>query len=325
MKNAAPLRKYHAPKIWLRWGGVAVLSSGIAALLYAAVELSHIDKLEDAPLIVLVTVNTLFIYQFAAFLAPRLGRMFEEFPTAGQDPQGTVNHLLGDFRTIVPGILFAVFIAFSVWQINPWRGDETLRWTLCAFLFVNNLIIGCIITSIFRFWQTIHSELKQLDLRVLNLNRAPLVNLLKINSQIVMATAFVSCLAIFSVALSNYAIDPVIAVFSGCSLLMVVATYAVPILPLSNMLAKRKAEELDRLERLIEAHVRNLTGQPPRSDLLDAGKKLPELDDLIKARDLVSHVRTLPPGGQISVSAAAIVTFLSLMPTFIDYAMSKLP
>ncbi|MEO9648642.1 MAG: hypothetical protein ABJ360_21200 [Roseobacter sp.] len=316
---------YHAPPGWILWGGWAVLASGAAAVLYASFEIWRIGTLDDAALIMLVTANTLFIYRFGIFIAPRLGEMFEEFPSARSDPQATVNHLLGDKTVILPGFLFAAGIAFAIWQIDPWRGDRALRLGLAAFLFVNNLIVGCIILAIVRFWRAVLADLKGLDLRVLNLNRPPTITLLRINSQIVMATAFVASLAIFSVVFSNYNFDPIIVIFSTCTLLMVIATYAVPILPLSNVLAEKKAAELDRLERLIEARVRQLTGLEAQHDFTHDLTDIPDMRDLLEARDLVQRIRTLPPGGQISVSAAAIITFLSFMPSLIDYAMSKLP
>lgn len=39
---------------------------------------------------------------------------------------------------------------------------------------------------------------------------------------------------------------------------------------------------------------------------------------------MISAVRTLPPGGQVSVSAAGIVTFLSFLPSIIDYILNNL-
>ena len=52
--------------------------------------------------------------------------------------------------------------------------------------------------------------------------------------------------------------------------------------------------------------------------------KLPELADLQDAQAVVQGVHTLPPGGQVSVSAAGIVTVLSFLPAFIDYIVNKL-
>lgn len=324
MTAPLPPAHYHVPPYWVRAGGWAVLLSALAAAIYAAIEVTQIGRLRDAALIVLVTTNTLFIYRFGIHIAPRLGRLFAEFPVAGRDPQGAVNHLLGDKKTVVPACIYSGFIAFSVWQIDPWRDDAVLGLWLCLFLFMNNLIVGTVIISIARFWQLVLRELGTLDLRILNLHRAPMIDLLRINSQIVMATALVTCLSILSLVLSDYAIDPIILVFSISALAMVVATYAVPVLPLANLLAAKKAEELDRLERMIDARIRHLANEPPRDDLGREIDQLPSLDDLVEARNLVMKVRTLPPGGQISVSAAAIVTFLSFMPTLIDYTMRKL-
>ncbi|MCV3271717.1 hypothetical protein [Roseobacter sinensis] len=323
MTDTAATARVDPPGYWVQAGGWAVLASALVAGIYAGIQVARIGGLKDAALIVLVTANTLFIYRFGIHIAPRIGAMFDEFPQARRDPQTAVNHLLGDRATALPAIVFSGFIAFAVWQIDPWRDVPELTVWLCMFLFVNNLIVGTVIVAIARFWQAVLRELPTLDLRVLNLNRAPMITLLRINSQIVMATALVTCLSILALVLSDYAIDPIILVFSLSALAMVVATYAVPILPLSDLLAAKKAEELDRIERLIDAHVRRLSHQPAREDLGGDVETLPSLGELVNARDLLLKVRTLPPGGQISVSAAAIVTFLSFMPTLIDYAMRK--
>ncbi len=324
MSHDAHAQVFHAPAYWVRVGGWVVLASALVAGLYAGIEVAYIGTLKDAALIVMVTANTLFIYRFGIHIAPRIAAMLQHFPQASRDPQARIDHLLGDRATAFPAAVYAGFIAFSVWQIDPWRETPELSLWLCAFLFVNNLIVGTVIVGVARFWQLVLSELPELDLRVLNLNRPPMITLLRINSQIVMATALVSCLSILAVMLSDYAIDPIILVFSISALAMVVATYAVPVLPLSNLLAAKKAAELDRIERMIDAHVRNLSNQPARDDLGCDIETLPSLGELVDARDLLLKVRTLPPGGQISVSAAAIVTFLSFMPSLIDYAMRKL-
>jgi len=47
------------------------------------------------------------------------------------------------------------------------------------------------------------------------------------------------------------------------------------------------------------------------------------MDKLVEARDMIIAVRTLPPGGQISMTAAGIVTFLSFLPTIIDYVVNN--
>jgi hypothetical protein len=225
-------------------------------------------------------------------------------------------------------VAFASFIALVVWNVDPWSGQEltrNLRAWLCVFLFFNNLVIGAALFAILTFWHVLLRDLDHIEISILNLSSPALCALLKVNSRLVMGAAVVSSLAVCSIPLSSATMNPVTKVFSGFTFAFVVATYAVPILPLSNVLSARKAAALDRIEKLIEAHVRIRSGQPPRHDLPIDTDSLPPLSDLIEARDIVAQVRTLPPGGQFSVSAAAIVAFLSFLPTLIDYAISKLP
>ncbi|MFK7869095.1 MAG: hypothetical protein AB8B58_07635 [Roseobacter sp.] len=319
--------KYRAPREWVLWGGAASLLAAVAAFAYAVIEHELAGQITDAPLIVLITLNTLIIYRLGCSISKDLGRLFFYMPKAGQDPQGTVDDLLGSPRILLGAILFASFAATAVWNVDPWQSaeqPEQMRLWLCVFLFCNNLIVGAVLVAIVRFWHVLLRELEEIEISILNLASPFLCALLKVNSRLVMGTALVASLAVCSIPLSDYTMNPVTKVFSGFSLLLVIATYAVPILPLSNLLATRKAEALHRLEKQIDAHVRHRSKLPPKPGMPAAVKDLTPLKDLIEARDLVSHVRTLPPGGQFSVSAAAIITFLSFLPTLIDLALDRL-
>ena len=46
---------------------------------------------------------------------------------------------------------------------------------------------------------------------------------------------------------------------------------------------------------------------------------LRKLNELREAQGIISGIKTLPPGGQISVSATAFVTALSFLPAGIQY------
>lgn len=316
---------FRAPQAWVVWGGAATLLGALAALAYAIVEIRVTGGLADAPLIVLVTLNGLIVYRLGASIAKDLGVLFSYMPEAGKDPQRSVDLLLGNRALVFVGLCFGAFMAIAVWNIDPWTGAEqpvVMRAWLCIFLFASNLIIGAVLLAIVHFWHILLNELERIEISVINLSSPVLCALLTVNSRLVMGTAVVCSLAVCSVPLSSYTMNPVTKFFSGFALLVVIATYAVPMLPLSNVLSARKAAALDRLERLIEAHVAQRSGLAPPPGTPET---LPPLGELIEARDIVDKVRTLPPGGQFSVSAAAIVAFLSFLPTLIDYAISKLP
>lgn len=209
--------------------------------------------------------------------------------------------------------------------------DPLLAKLLALFVFSGNLIIGAAIAFIGRFWWTVLKRLDDIDLRILNLSREPLPALLRTNSLVVTITALVSSLSILALILAGFAFELTAMVFSLSSMMLVVATYAVPILPLSNRLREVKSAELNAVEQRIEAILRTRSGLPQRADgplTGPNGEVLPpetlgELSDLLETRKIIHDIQTLPPGGQVSVSAAGIVTFLSFLPTLIDFILKN--
>ena len=325
------------PALWRRAGIRLLAATSLLGLIYAVVELYTVwddlcplnERLRtegcaitDLPLILIVIANNAIIYRFGSYIAGPLGQLFAHLPDFEAAPQKGVDSILGHRWSVPFGLLYTAILAGGAWLLNPWPEHPNLRWLFALFLFSGSVYVGMGIFAILQFWRLVLRHLAQFDLRLMNLSRAPLTDILRINSRIVMVTAIVASLAILSVVLAGYQTGPLIIVFSMFALCIVVATYAVPILPISNLLLVQKSRELDRVERLIEAHLRRLTGErdrpllPGEEPLPD---KLPELPKLIEARDIIAAIRTLPPGGQISVSAAAIVTFLSFLPSIIDY------
>lgn len=311
------------PRLWRSYGRAAVAATVVLALLYARTEWVLRGDIADIALIVLVTINAGVVYQFGHRVAPHLGEMFHDLPTTAANPQGAVNDVLGNPWILPFGLCYGALIGGGVWILDPWSSPDLRLW-LAGFVFCGSVITGMGVFAVFRFWGALLHALPEMDVRILNLSRAPLPAILRVNSQVVMVTALVASLAILSVVLAGYDRDPVVILFSAFSLTLVAATYAVPIIPLSNRLITAKVETLNQIEPLIEAHIRDRSHQPRRADHPHPDKPLPDLDKLIEARDMISAVRTLPPGGQVSVSAAGIVTFLSFLPTIIDYIANKL-
>ncbi|SHL37822.1 hypothetical protein SAMN05444414_11254 [Roseovarius marisflavi] len=321
MNRAAHITR--PPRLWRSYGRAAVAATAFPALLYGYTEWTIRSDIADFVLIILVTINAGVVYQFGHRIAPGLGDMFRDLPATATDPQGAVDDILGNQWMLPFGLCYGAVIGGGAWMLDPWHTPDLRLW-LAGFVFCGSVITGMGIFAVLRFWHALLQALPQMDLRILNLSRSPLPAILRINSQIVMVTAVVASLAILSVVLAGYDRDPVVILFSLFSLFLVAATYAVPVIPLSNRLMSVKVEALNQIEPLIEAHIRDRSNQPRRADHPHPDKPLPDLDKLIEARDMISAVRTLPPGGQVSVSAAGIVTFLSFLPSIIDYILNKM-
>ncbi len=312
---------FRLPAYWTGLGSAALAGTVVTGLLYGWKQFALCGTIADLALIVLVMFNAGLILVFARLIAPALRDMFRAFGFPAETAEEATTRIFRHPFVPATGLLLAVVISRAAWLIDPWGGQEPFRTTLSAFLFAGNLLPGMGIAAILLYWLRVVRALPTLDFRVLNLNRPPLLPFLIVNSRVVMVTATISCSAVIGLLFSKFEPENLsVVVFSIFALAMAALAYLVPIVPVSNMLRACQSAELDRIERLIEAHVRRLAGEPPRADGPGADEKLPPLDELVKARDLVAAVRTLPPGGQISVSAAAFVTFLSFLPTLLDYA-----
>ncbi len=354
-------RDYEIPGNWARFGGIFVGLTLVSGLAYAGAEVLTTCGVRDAILIVMVSLNAIIVYATGYMLAPRLGKMYEHVPETSADPQRWIALTLASRWALPAAMIWALVVALGFYIFDPWgrqtapvgevikpllpslvpMGDpgpqeiclkETPRALLnglgALFIFCGNLIIGMAVAAIVRFWIVVLGKLDLMDLRILNLSHEPLPALQRANSLIVMVCALVASLSMMGLILSGFVISDTLALHVMGTLIVVMAAYAVPILPLSNRLRALKSEALDHVETRIEAHLRDRSGLPPRVDgpLADPETpggfrpldSLPPLDVLLESRDLIRAVRTLPPGGQVSVSAAAIVTVLSFMPAVLD-------
>jgi len=301
------------PRNWILFGKVGLGCSVVLAALYILVQWAQLGTIGDAGLIACVILNTAAVLVFGFHITPHIAEMLDAIPDAAQPLQARVDAILNHPWAIPFALLYAASIGIGSWVVDPHGENGTFRALLSLYLFAGNLMIGFGFFAILRFWAVFLTTLPSLQFRILNLNRPPLPAILRVNSKIVMITAFVASMSVVGVVLSNFELAGLTVLHSGFTLALVVATYAVPVLPLSNVLRRRKSEELDVIERMIVAHVEGMPHGKTDPDL-------PELSRLKEAKAMITAVQTLPPGGQVSVSAAAIVTFLSFLPTLIEYA-----
>ena len=317
-----------APPLWREFGLIScLLTLGMAgAYLYDQWRLLAADipdpvaraaALRDVPLVVFVSLNACVVYGVGLYLARNLAELLYHLPPRGAiadlDLQARVNRILAHPPAVICGVLWGAAIALAAQTLIEWPQGSALRTGLSLFLFCGNLMIGFAVWAIGRYWVGFLRELPHVPLNVLNLAREPVPAFLRFNSRVVLVAATVGCLSILGLALSNYASTPPVIFFSVYAFLAVGLAYAVPIVPLSNLLLRKKVEELEKIDAQIALHVAAATDPD-----LDADS-LPPLGPLQQARGIVEKVQTLPPGGQISVSATAFVTGLSFLPAAVQY------
>ena len=306
------MREFVLPPLWRRLGQIGLLATGISGIIFALSMPWAPASLGLLAFALIIGANAAFVYMFGSHITPHLVEMLNDFPDDGRSVQTSLNGILGHPAAVPAAIAYAAAIGIGVWLANP-TGDPALRAPLSLFLFAANLTVGMGFLAILRFWTVFLIALPKLDLHILNPSRPPLPACLRVNSKVVMITALVASLSLLALVVSGLPLEGAVGLYSAFTLCFVGATYAVPVLPLSNRLKRLKSDALDRVEAQIAAH----------ADALLAGRSASDLPDLARLKDtqaMIKAVQTLPPGGQVSVSAAGIVAFLSFLPTLIDYA-----
>jgi hypothetical protein len=312
------VRHIKAPALWRIFGlGACALTLGSGSV-YLVLQAGAEAPLTDLWLVIVVTLNAAAVYGVGWYLARNLAELLHHLPVTERVKaltlQERVDRILAHPPAVGLGIAWGLLVATLAQAIVPWaRGTELHRWFM-IFVFSGNLMIGFAIWAVLRYWIGFLQALPAVELNVLNPSREPMPAFLRFNSRVVLLAAFVGSMAIFSLAASGYDGSLPIVAFSVFSLALVGATYAVPIVPLSNLLGREKARALDAIEAQIATRIAAVTDP----DVDTTGLK--SLEDLRAAQALVAEIRILPPGGQISVSATAVVTALSFLPAIIEYA-----
>ncbi|WP_436398218.1 hypothetical protein [Roseobacter sp. S98] len=288
------------------------------AIIYLWLEATAGVPLSDWALVALVVINAYVVYVFGLHISRDLAEMLLHLPRPdfvpdGLDIQGRVNRIIAHPPAVLAGILYGAALGAGAYIIAPHQTNETLRIAFGLFVCAGSSMIGFGLWAIFRFWRGFLRVLPTLELDILNLSKEPVPAFLRFNSRVVLLCAFVGSMAILGLALADYKSTPPIIIFSICTFLTVGATYAVPTIPLSNRLNRLRSEELDKIEQQISRHVAALSDPNVNTE------GLRKLNELREAQGIISGIKTLPPGGQISVSATAFVTALSFLPAGIQY------
>jgi hypothetical protein len=303
---------------WRLAGRLILVAVFLAALVYLLVQWRLLGRLGDPVFVGVLVANAVTIYRVGDFLQPGLVHLFDVLggPLTGTAAQRAI---FDAPAALLAAPAFAAIVTAGAAAIAPWH-DLALDTALCGLVFAANLIVGLALHALWTYWRLTRMAVAALDLRILHLSQPAISLLLRTNSVIVLATAVVATLAVLAVILSKFVANPLTLAFSAFSLLVIAAAYVIATQPISARLIALKQTELDRLDGLIDAQYRAATGDDAPAPPSPAPRA--DLDTLLALRDRVRMVRTFPPNGEFSLSTAAWVTFLSFLPTLVDYLLT---
>ncbi|SFR08914.1 hypothetical protein [Poseidonocella sedimentorum] len=291
--------------LWTRTGGLSIAASAVLAVIYLNQPFD--DDIERLIFVGCLLANAAVAFLTGLYLQPRVRELFDllETDTTGTEARARI---FGDWRGVAFGLLFGLTIAFVGTRFST--DGPALPWAF-ALLTAVNVIIGFALYAIVRYWILIHRAMAAKPFRILALSRPDLTVFMLINGMITFGAAGISCLAVLSLRFSPLELGTIAPVFSVFSVLIVVASYCVPLFQLGNRLHMEKRREMMRIETMVVALTDTLDG---RND----AEKQAELKALLAFRDAIAAVKTFPPNGEFSFSATVTAVVVSFIPVLLE-------
>ncbi|WP_342078402.1 hypothetical protein [Yoonia sp. SS1-5] len=313
--------------LWRLISWISIGTAILVGLAYVAAQIAFFGRVADPLFVFIIALNTCIGAIFGFQFETRLRALIVAFNAQEEDAARKMEigrafrNIFNDIFAIPAAICFACFIAGWVYLLAPWAGTGTpdqaraLNWLLTVFLFCGNLMIGYGLYCILRFWLLSARRISKIKLNIFNPTRPDIAIYQDITKRIVILVAVVATLAVISLPLSVITVGVTAFLFSLSALATVMATYLVPMLPLTAKFQETRVTELNRVEKHIDAVYEQMV------DADDPGAYRGKMDELVALREQVRKIKTLPPGGEFSIFTAVGVSILTFLPTIFEHLL----
>ncbi|MDA7424059.1 hypothetical protein [Thalassococcus lentus] len=311
-------------KGFFRVGPIALLLALVAAVFYL-VRVGNIAperSTQEAFFVGTLIANSAAALFLAGALGRQVGGFFEMMSPGSGGP--VLDRIFNQRGNLVIAAILTLLIAGSVWSIAPWSAEAYakpgLDGPLVILLLLVNVPIGLAVGALVHYWWEAYRAWTGEDLRIFPLPRKKLVRYTMINTTTTVTAAVIACSTFLGLRVSVLQPDLAIIVFSVVSLMLVGATYVVPLFSLSTRLHLSKHDLLGE----IEEELAHCFQAQHADDLQGKGDQVQSrVDGLLAYRETVRNMSTFPPNGEYSFTTAAGVVILALLPAFIDYILSQ--
>lgn len=309
---------------WKTISKVCAAASLLSAFAYIGLHFYWFWRVADPLFIAIILFNAGLAIGFGFYFERKLNTMLTAFnetdPTERIEPESAIDTIFHHPFAVPAAMLFSGSIAAWVFLLFPWNPHsgifqaQPLNVLLALFLFCSNIIVGYGLYCVGRFWLLAWHRIQRMELNVLLPTRPDLAMYRDIIRDLVILIATIATLAVISLPLSQ--IDPGITtvLFSLIALGVVVASYLLPMLPLTRKFHLAKNAELHRVEQRINTLYEGML----KSD--DPTTNKAQMEGYTALRDQIKAVKTLPPGGEFSIFTSIAVSFMTFLPSIIDWA-----
>lgn len=312
---------------WEGFGLVAFYFAFLAGLAYVIYQWFVQSKIDDPIFVGLLTANTYAMYRFAMFLKQILVKTSNDYHKAlldtgvDFDKAIFIKEIFDKNRSFLTGITFGLVFFFVSLLVAPWGHGSNLNIFLAVFLFAANVITGMGLYSLYKYFKYSLTIGSNIEVDLWDRSNPAISELVEINRYVVLAIAFVACSGMLSIMFSKFNLDYSIVFFSVFSVSIILLAYAIPLMPVTTQIRKKKKMHLGNISKRIQNEYTFLISS---SEDKDSNIDITRFDALISVYRSVKGVKAFPPVGEQSVNTAVSVVFLTMLPSIIDFVLSNL-
>ena len=304
----------------------------VTGIAYIVLQWRGHDEIDDPWFVGIIMANTFAIYRFAMLLKDHLVQSAQHYvaplkdSSIGFSEDKFTSDIFNTNNSLLCGIPFGSAFLVATLLASPWGGDSEIHvWpydlNIClgVFLTVANIITGMALYSLAIYFRYALVLGRNIEVDLWDRSSPAMSALVTTNRYVVLGTAFVACAGMVSILLSKFEIDYLIGIFSIFSITVILLAYVVPLIPITAQIRQKKKQSMDEVGRLI---------QKEYEKLLDLGREERSAIDISRFESLATvykstkSIRTFPPVGEQSVNTAISVTFLTMLPSLIEFVLS---
>ena len=306
-------------------GRISVGASILIGLLYVIGQWLVTGEVQDPIFVGILMANGFALHTLLLYFINHFTSSAEAISNSlsDKDVSFEAGEFIGDLfnrrRSVTTGLIFGtLFLAAVMTILQVWEDNRSLRTLLGLFLFSTNFITGMAVYSLFIYYRK-SLELGDLaDIDLWDRSCSIFKFLVDTNSYLVLSVGYICFAATISLVFSVFEFTFSLTFFSIWSLVVLVTTFIVPLIPVSKRIRDLKVEHTEKLA------VQRQIAYDRVSDSLISGGDLDtsKLDAIRTLQNEIKSVRVFPPVGAKSVETAIVVTILTVLPSLVDFVLN---
>ncbi|MHC4541738.1 MAG: hypothetical protein ACYS74_18480 [Planctomycetota bacterium] len=328
-ETPAPSRYSDAGYASTTWSVGVVALCFVTGTLYVPIQWHRHGDIKDAAFVSMLIAATMILMfglrRLQRYIVTK-GLDFYSFVMSTSDPEKAVlEHdqlcasVINFRRMTIAGILYGMAIGSTPFVWGVWKDDVFLRSSLSLFMFFVNFATGVAFYGLLTFFCHAIKMGAMVKIDLWHVENPSTNFLLGATRRLSVLASIYVCISISSILFSVLPIGSLVIGYSCFSAGVILASLAVPTLPVAKKLRESKAQTLRQIDEQVQAA---FAGVLAKMNSEDKKVDLTAFESLLQLREKVESVHTWPFKLK-ALSAGFSVVFFSSVPVVLQLLLEK--